>query len=951
MAWKLVEGATELAEDHGVMAVKVDGERVAVYRVQEEYFATGNVCTHQFALLNDGFVGDGCVECPLHQGRFDIRTGKAMGSPVTKDIPTYATKFEGGQLYVDLDRPAKVADMPVDESSAVASEADTRRFVILGGGQAAATAARGLRDADFTGEVVLISDELDLPYERPPLSKDVLLGTASTQEATLLDRHAIEELKIEVRCGLTAEYLNTKTKSVTFSDKSTLEYDSLLIATGARPRPLPIPGADLPQVHELRTCEDAIALKRALKRAGRVAIIGGGFIGMEVASAARKQCCEVTLLEAESRLCARALHPQAALRLHDIAEASGVDVRTSARVSAIEAQGSGVKLQLEDGEPLLVDTVVVGIGVVPNSELAKAAGIDIRNGIFVDRFGRTSADDVFAAGDVAAWPGADDGQLRLESWHNAQEQALSVAKTMAGIETAYNTVPWFWSDQFDHNIQMLGLPAASDEFKIHPASQEGGEVLYLHDGERLSGVIAFDNPAAIRKARAWVAQRLDISTLSGFLESVLGQTSDTPVALENRRELMSNLAQYYVWPEKGLRRIPDWVYTDPAIFQLEVDKIFHGSTWNYVGLEAEIPEAGDFIRSNVGPTPVVVSRDEDGEVNVFLNRCSHRAVEFCRELRGNNKEFVCPYHQWTYDLKGNLSGIPFRRGVGGKGGLPSDFIASDHNPQKLAVTTRGGVIFASFDPNMESLADYLGPRITEEFDATFDGRKLKVLGYYRNTLPGNWKLYHENLKDPYHATLLHSFLVSFGLLVAGNEAEMICDETGRHGVMASAKSEAGKVSEEDSKEMRAYNADLKLKAPEILDFDDEFDSRWSVTMMTLWPNLIVQREMNTLGVRQIVPNGPNEFVMNWTMFGFEGDTDEQQRHRMRQGNLMGPAGFLGMEDNEAMKFVQDGMKHSIAGEHLIEMDPDTEAGTADTLISEAAIRAMYKYWRKELGIG
>jgi len=252
---------------------------------------------------------------------------------------------------------------------------------------------------------------------------------------------------------------------------------------------------------------------------------------------------------------------------------------------------------------------------------------------------------------------------------------------------------------------------------------------------------------------------------------------------------------------------------------------------------------------------------------------------------------------------------------------------------------------------MESLADYLGPRITEEFDATFDGRKLKVLGYYRNTLPGNWKLYHENLKDPYHATLLHSFLVSFGLLVAGNEAEMICDETGRHGVMASAKSEAGKVSEEDSKEMRAYNADLKLKAPEILDFDDEFDSRWSVTMMTLWPNLIVQREMNTLGVRQIVPNGPNEFVMNWTMFGFEGDTDEQQRHRMRQGNLMGPAGFLGMEDNEAMKFVQDGMKHSIAGEHLIEMDPDTEAGTADTLISEAAIRAMYKYWRKELGIG
>lgn len=136
----------------------------------------------------------------------------------------------------------------------------------------------------------------------------------------------------------------------------------------------------------------------------------------------------------------------------------------------------------------------------------------------------------------------------------------------------------------------------------------------------------------------------------------------------------------------------------------------------------------------------------------------------------------------------------------------------------------------------------------------------------------------------------------------------------------------------------------------MLDFVEEFDSPWSVTMMTFWPNLIVQREMNTLGVRQIVPQGPNEFVMNWTMFGFEGDSEETLKHRMRQGNLMGPAGFLGLEDNEAMKFVQDGMKRSMPGQHLIEMDPNTEVGTADNLISESAIRAMYQYWRKELGI-
>ena len=154
---------------------------------------------------------------------------------------------------------------------------------------------------------------------------------------------------------------------------------------------------------------------------------------------------------------------------------------------------------------------------------------------------------------------------------------------------------------------------------------------------------------------------------------------------------------------------------------------------------------------------------------MFENRCSHRAAEFCRELSGNAKEFVCPYHQWSYDLKGNLAGVPFRRGVNGKGGMPADFKTADHGLRRLKVTTHRGVVFASYAEDMEPLADYLGPEILREFEATFDGRKLKLLGHYRHSLPGNWKLYHENLKDPYHATLLHTFLVTFGLLVAGNQ--------------------------------------------------------------------------------------------------------------------------------------------------------------------------------------
>jgi apoptosis-inducing factor 3 len=366
-----------------------------------------------------------------------------------------------------------------------------------------------------------------------------------------------------------------------------------------------------------------------------------------------------------------------------------------------------------------------------------------------------------------------------------------------------------------------------------------------------------------------------------------------------------------------------------------------------VALEAEVPDAGDFIRSHVGPTPVVVARAENGSINVFENRCAHRASEFCRELRGTTKEFVCPYHQWTYDLKGNLIGIQFRRGIGGKGGMPGDFDAQAHGLRKLAVTAHRGVVFASYAHDMEPLADYLGPEILSEFEATFDGRKLKVLGHYRHSLPGNWKLYRENLKDPYHATLLHTFLVTFGLLVAGNRSLMLADKSGRDGFgQVRCQSHFGRCQEGNA----CFQRGVTLREKRFMEFVEEFDSPWSVTMATIWPNLIVQREMNTLGVRQIVPDGPHDFIMKWTMFGFEDDNEEMIRHRLRQGNLMGPAGFLGLEDNEAIKFVQDGMRRVPNGTHLIKLDPQTQAGTADTLISEAAIRAMYKHWREVMDL-
>jgi apoptosis-inducing factor 3 len=958
MAWQHAASLNSI-RDGGVIGVDIDGTPVALYRLHSEIFATRGICTHALALLSEGWVEDGKIECPLHQGQFDIRTGKALCAPLTQDLRTYAVRLEGDDVFVDLDRhgehpvaPSDKADRSpqIDDAAAPAATA-----VIIGAGQAAAAAIRALRKAGFNGAIDLVGDELHLPYERPPLSKDMLLGRGNLDACTRLSRSHAESLGVRLHLGQQAIAIDPAQKQVVLAQDKTLPYDALLIATGGRARRLAIPGSDRPGVFHLRTVEDAAAIDRALASATHVAIVGGGFIGLELASAAISRNVAVTVLEREPEIMMRLLPTPLGRTFRRIVETHGVDVRRQADIREITQRGS--KLGVETGRDTIeVDAVLVGIGLEPAIDLAAAAGCTTAGGIEVDAEGRTSVPGIWAAGDCALHHVLrDDRRVRLESWHNAEEQGAAAGRSMAGAARDTSAKkPWFWTDQFGLNIQMIGSIGASDivirEGDIDAAA---GAVYRTIDRETglLTGMIAFSAPEAIRRAR----HELDSSTPFVFDAAAVVLADDTNDQDNSASEISTMniplaLTKRFVWPQEGLTRIPDWVYTDQTIYEREVEKIFHGRTWNYVALECEISNPGDYIRSNVGPTPVVVARADDGSINVFENRCAHRAAEFCRELSGNAKEFVCPYHQWSYDLKGNLAGVPFRRGVDGKGGMPADFKTADHGLRRLSVTTHRGVVFASYCETMESFEDYLGPEVLREFDATFDGRKLKLLGYYRHSLPGNWKLYHENLKDPYHATLLHTFLVTFGLLVAGNRSLMLADPTGRHGVMASAKSDGKAVASDTKKEMRAYREGMTLEEPRFMDFIDEFNSPWSVTMSTVWPNLIVQREMNTLGVRQIVPTGPHEFIMKWTMFGFEGDSEEMTRHRLRQGNLMGPAGFLGLEDNEAIKFVQDGMQRVPNGEHLVKLDPDIEAGTADSLISEAAIRAMYKHWRQEMGL-
>jgi salicylate 5-hydroxylase large subunit len=400
------------------------------------------------------------------------------------------------------------------------------------------------------------------------------------------------------------------------------------------------------------------------------------------------------------------------------------------------------------------------------------------------------------------------------------------------------------------------------------------------------------------------------------------------------------------WPQEGISRIPYWVYTDPEIYAREQERIFCGPNWSYVGLEVEIPQPGDYKRTSIGDKPVVVVRDKDGEVHVVENRCAHRGVQFCQKQQGNAAEFMCPYHQWTYDLKGDLIGVPFRRGLKKQGGMPADFDPKQHGLRKLSVARRNGVIFASFADKLESFEDFLGTSMLAMFDRVFNGRELKVLGYSRQLTPANWKLMFENIKDPYHASLLHVFLVSFGLFRADNPSKIQMDSTGRHGALISWRGEQKKT--EDNADMKSLIEDFKLHDPSILDPVREFPE-YTVVMTTLWPNLIIQQQSNTLAMRQLITRGPNEFELSWTFFGYADDDEAMTRRRLRQANLMGPSGFVSMDDSEIMAFSQQGIKPYPEVNGVMEMGGRDWKDEAH-MVTEGVIRGFYDYYRKVMEI-
>src|SRR6476620_7976414 len=345
------------------------------------------------------------------------------------------------------------------------------------------------------------------------------------------------------------------------------------------------------------------------------------------------------------------------------------------------------------------------------------------------------------------------------------------------------------------------------------------------------------------------------------------------------------------WPRNDYSRVPFRLHHDEELYALEMERIFRGPAWSYLCLEAEIPNPGDFRTTWVGDTPVVVSRAKDGTIHAFVNRCSHRGATIVRELRGNAERHVCLYHRWTYSTAGELTGLPFRKGLKGEGGMPEDFEMKSVSPRKMKVGNCAGMPFGTIQPEKgEALEKYLGEFGTGIIKR-FLNRQILVLGYSRQLISGHWELYAENLHDTYHASLLHEFFVTYGVDRATHKGGVKMDGRHRHNM-----NHAFAASDSQEEALKAY-ADtaarldrMRLRDTKLLQFRNEFPDGMNLAAPTFFPNCLLIQINNTIGTRQIRPKGVDAHEVFQTLYAFADDDEEMVRHRLMSANLVGPAG-------------------------------------------------------------
>jgi len=463
------------------------GEQVLVARRGDELFAIGATCTHYGGPLAKGLLVDCTVHCPWHHARFDLRTGEAIAAPALNNVACYKIDKREAQFFVT----SKIDEKPVRKP-----KSSPASVVIVGAGAAGGAAAEMLRREGYDRPVRLIGADEFLPYDRPNLSKDYLAGTASEEWIPLRSADFYREQKIDTFTNTSVTAIDPQEKKVTLTDGRSLGYGALLLATGAEPVRLAIPGGDLPHVYYLRTLTDSRRIIDKAKNSKRAVVIGASFIGLEVAWSLRERKLEVAVVGKGSLPLEKVLGGELGTMIRETHEANGVKFHLGRKPAAIQDR----HVELDDGTKLDCDLVVLGIGVRPNTAIAKQAGIATDNGVLVDEFLKTNVPGIFAAGDIARWPDPRAGQIRVEHWVVAQRQGQTAARNILGADEAFNLPPFFWSNHFDLRIHYVGHGGGDDQSTVSGDVKAKDASVIFRAGENVTAVASIGRDVENLKA-------------------------------------------------------------------------------------------------------------------------------------------------------------------------------------------------------------------------------------------------------------------------------------------------------------------------------------------------------------------------------------------------------------------------------------------------------------------
>jgi NADPH-dependent 2,4-dienoyl-CoA reductase/sulfur reductase-like enzyme/nitrite reductase/ring-hydroxylating ferredoxin subunit len=480
--WKKAIAEDELA-DGAAVGVEVENAKVLLVKSEGRIYACGNECSHYMGPLSDGVLAGHIVTCPWHNARFDVRDGRMLAAPALNDLPSYEVKVEEGQVYV---RQASKGTIQMPEGE------DGRSFLIVGAGAAGNAAAEMLRRGGFCGRIVLVTAESVGPYDRTMLSKDFLSGEAPAKWLPLRGEKFYSRLKIELLTGRRVVGLDAKSKTVRFEDGGSLQGDAILLATGGVPRKLSVPGADLEGIFLLRSRADSEALVAAAEKAGsggKAVILGASFIGLEVAASLRTRELEVTVAAPEETPLAVVFGEEIGKRVQRRHEENGVRFHLGRTAREIRGSGKVQEVLLDDGTSLAADLVVVGIGIQPAVDFLRDSGLVTDGAVPVNERFETSAEGIYAAGDIAVVPDPLGGESRrVEHWVEAERQGQHAARAMLGSREPYRTIPFFWTRQFGTSLRYIGFARTFERVAVRGEVAKDAFVAGFYQGGKLKAV-------------------------------------------------------------------------------------------------------------------------------------------------------------------------------------------------------------------------------------------------------------------------------------------------------------------------------------------------------------------------------------------------------------------------------------------------------------------------------